>query len=151
MATVGRNIEAELNNLFLDCMNIVKDAGIEPAPIRSVSVNRRAKTRFGQCRYHRDIYGRYTCTINISIDVLDALHNDKNYLYAARSVVVHEILHAANIGDGHKGNWKRDAEKIMKLYPDLNISSNMKYDLFKITYFDFSTSLIDSFSDKNKM
>ena len=30
-------------------------------------------------------------------------------------------------------------------------SSNMKYDLFKITYFDFSTSLIDSFSDKNKL
>lgn len=30
-------------------------------------------------------------------------------------------------------------------------SSNMKYDFIKITYFDFSTTLIDSFSDKNKL
>lgn len=116
-----RNIEAELNNLYLDCMNIVKSAGINPVPITDVSVNRRAKTRFGQCRYHRGAYG-YTCSINISIDVLDALHNDKNCLDAARSVMVHEILHAANIGEGHKGNWKRDAEEVMRLYPSLNIS-----------------------------
>jgi magnesium-transporting ATPase (P-type) len=30
-------------------------------------------------------------------------------------------------------------------------SSNMKYDFIRITYFDFSTNLIDSFSDKNKL
>jgi magnesium-transporting ATPase (P-type) len=30
-------------------------------------------------------------------------------------------------------------------------SSNMKYDFIGITYFDFSTNLIDSFSDKNKI
>ena len=30
-------------------------------------------------------------------------------------------------------------------------SSNMKYDLLRITYFEFSSNLIDSFSDKNKI
>ena len=30
-------------------------------------------------------------------------------------------------------------------------SSNMKYDFMRITYFDFSSNLIDSFSDKNKL
>lgn len=52
----------KLYELFVEAKAIVEDCGIETGIITDVTVNRRAKKRFGQCRYNG-----YTGTYSINI------------------------------------------------------------------------------------
>ena len=54
-----------LYSMFNEAMEIVESCGIETGEIVGVSVNYRAKSRFGQCRRKNGVY-----TINISNEIL---------------------------------------------------------------------------------
>lgn len=114
----------DLNSLFDQCMKIVLDCGIYPEPIRSIEVNDRAKGRFGQCQYRYDwSTDTFYCNINVSSEILRDEANED----ATKSVIIHEILHAANRGEGHKGGWKRDAETIRE-YTGIKINRCDSYE-----------------------
>lgn len=115
----------DLNSLFDQCMKIVLDCGIYPEPIRNIEVNDRAKGRFGQCQYRYDwSTDTFYCNINVSSEIL----KDEADINVTKSVIIHEILHAANRGEGHKGKWKKDAEKINRTYPEIKISRCDSYE-----------------------
>lgn len=127
----------DLNSLFDDCLKMVLDCGLEPIPIAKVTINSRAKGRFGQCKIHREIAtmanGRRKitypyCTIEISSEILkDEADEDM-----VKSTIIHEILHACDPGEGHGGQWLIDAHKIMNTYPQIKISRCSSYEDFGI-------------------
>ena len=96
-----------LNKLFTECMNEVSSIGIDVEPIIDVSVNYRAKRRFGEARgFCKD--GVRVHTINISSEIL----RDEANTNEVKNTIVHEILHCTKGGNGHKGNWEKLANKV---------------------------------------
>ena len=110
----------DLNELFEKGIEIVKDScGAEViGNIREVTINTRAKTRWGLCKRYNS-GGRYSGYI---IEISDRILQDKVPVDSTMSTIVHEILHACKGGAGHKGQWKAYAEKVMKKYPNLTIT-----------------------------
>lgn len=90
------------NQLLQEGIKQVIEAGIEPGNIDpNVTVNTRAKTRFGQCR--KVPYGKYDYQININALLLGA---DKK---KAMNTMVHEILHTVKGCMNHGALWKSHA------------------------------------------
>ena len=115
----------DLNALYKEGRQIVAECIGEDKilDIDDVSVNYRAKTRWGQCKYNRKTGKR---SINISHRILaDSVPHD-----AVLSTVVHEILHACKDGHSHTGAWKRYAAKVMKEHPELSITRTTDYTFF---------------------
>ncbi len=71
---------------------------------RPISINRRAKSRWGSCT--RSKVGIHK--IEISSRILeDSVPDD-----ATMSTIIHEILHACKNGSGHRGQWSVYADMI---------------------------------------
>lgn len=87
-----------LNELFEYAMWVVEECGIETGEITSVTVNTRAKKRFGQCQYRNGTY-----RINISEFIL-ADETEEN---AVMETIIHEILHTCKGCMNHGKEWKR--------------------------------------------
>lgn len=94
-----------LNVLFEQAMYIVESCGIETGDIANVTINTRAKSRWGQCRR---IGGRYY--INISNRILA----DEVDTHATMETIIHEILHTCYGCMNHGKEWKRLANIITK-------------------------------------
>lgn len=94
-----------LNVLFEQAMYIVESCGIETGDIANVTINTRAKTRWGQCR---KMGGRYY--INISSRILA----DEVDTHATMETIIHEILHTCYGCMNHGKNWKRLANIITR-------------------------------------
>lgn len=88
-----------LMEMFNYGLEVVEACGIEYGNIVDVSINTRAKSRFGQCRYNR-VMGTYT--INISKFILDDDIDDK----AVMETIIHEILHTVEGCMNHGKKWK---------------------------------------------
>lgn len=102
-----------LNNLFNQCIKEVKAIGIEPGNIVSVTVNTRAKTRWGQTKKRGNSY-----SINISDRILQDGQDD----LIAKDTIIHEILHTCPDCMNHGPNWKALANKVNRAYPQYHIS-----------------------------
>lgn len=88
-----------LMEMFNYGLEVVEACGIEYGNIVDVSINTRAKSRFGQCRYNK-IAGTYA--INISKFILDDDVDNK----AVMETIIHEILHTVEGCMNHGKKWK---------------------------------------------
>lgn len=99
--------QQELNRLLAAVTAEAKQAGI-PVSSRvcpTVTVNRRARTRFGCCRRMGDGF-----TVEIAAALLEA---DEA---AIRQVLAHEILHTCPGCSNHGDRWKSYAARMNRLY-----------------------------------
>lgn len=104
-----------LQRTFDDCIQMMDEIGIDYGYIKSVTVNTRAKGRWGQCRSEFkgwNVYGdpTYSHTINISSILLD----ERTPLEALQSTIIHEILHTCPGCQNHGRNWEWRAEKVKR-------------------------------------
>ena len=93
----------DLQRLFEECMKELAGIGIGAEPILSVTVNTRAKKRWGQAK---KVPGGWE--INISSQLLQDDLPDT----PAKTVLIHEILHCRWNGTNHYGYWRALADKV---------------------------------------
>lgn len=86
-----------LNELFDYAMWVVEECGIETGDITNVTINTRAKKRYGQCRQTGNKY-----MINISAFIL----SDDTKEDAVMETIIHEILHTCKGCMNHGREWK---------------------------------------------
>ena len=98
-----RNIKVIVEN----CCHKLDAIGIEYGKITSVTINTRAKTRWGQCKLTNGCY---------SISISDRLMEESVDLIHLETTVIHEILHTCNGCMNHGREWKNLAEKVNCAY-----------------------------------
>lgn len=103
-----------LSHIMVECMQELDAIGIEYGEIVEISVNARAKKRWGQCKKVSS-RGQY------SIEISACLLRDNVDIIATKNTVIHEILHTCEGCMNHGKNWKRQAEKVNRAYPQYNI------------------------------
>jgi predicted SprT family Zn-dependent metalloprotease len=93
----------DLQKLFKQCLRECDELGIEYGNIVEVTINTRAKKRWGQtCRRPDGFH------INISSVLLrDDVSNE-----AAKDTIMHEILHTVDGCFDHKAKWQAMADKV---------------------------------------
>ena len=101
-----------LNILVQDAKDVLDDLGIEYGPIATVTINSRAKSRWGRCKRVGDVYH-----IEISSDLM---YDDVEW-ESAMNTMIHELLHAHKDRMCHTGEWKRCANLVNRKYPIYNI------------------------------
>ena len=97
----------DLNKLFIECMEDVKAVGLKPGTIVSVTINSRAKKRWGLCRATNGVY---------SIEISNRLLDDSVADIAAKNTLVHEIFHTCPNCMNHGTEWQRCADIVNKHY-----------------------------------
>ena len=103
----------DLNVLVQDTKDVLDELGIEYGDVISVTVNTRAKSRWGRCRSLGG--GKY------AIEISSELMGDDTEWEAAMNTMIHEFLHAHKDRMCHTGEWKRCAELVNHNYPIYNI------------------------------
>lgn len=107
----------ELANKALVDLNSI---GIYPSVTpNDFTINKRARTRYGLAKRHRNSDGTYDYSVNISAFLLDK-RNDVN---SVLTTIYHECCHCCDEcwNDGHKGKWLEYAEKVNKAFK-VNVS-----------------------------
>lgn len=101
-------LQAKLNNIYNEAVEMVLAANIplEPKKITNITLNTRAKRRWGQCK--RTPYGTYEININAEL----VKQSEEGTL----NTIIHELLHASKDGNGHNGKWKEYANTINSMY-----------------------------------
>lgn len=102
-----------LDKLYKEALADVRLAGIVPGNIVCVRPNSRSKRYWGWCKRRNGVY-----IIEISTKLLEDSVPD----VSTKNTIVHEILHSAKDGMGHKGAWKQYADIINAKYPHYHIS-----------------------------
>lgn len=97
----------DLTTHVLECMEMLDAIGIEYGNIKEVTVNTRAKRRWGQCRA---IPGGFS--ININADLLD----ERNSVEGLENTIIHELLHSCKGCMNHSEKWKALARKVKSAY-----------------------------------
>ena len=98
-------IDSRLKEYFENAKMILDKLGIEYGNVTDVSVNTRAKSRWGQCIYDK-ASDSYRITIN-------SLLLDETVSYkAVMDTVIHELLHCHKDRFCHTGEWKRCANLV---------------------------------------
>ena len=106
----------DIYELYSEGRSIVEECcGDVIGDITDISINTRSKRRWGQCHFNRS---NNTFQLQISSRILA----DEIPYEATLSVMIHEILHACEGGQSHKGMWKVYAKKVMDKYPELTIT-----------------------------
>lgn len=108
----------KLMDAYKDAKEILNSLDIEYGPIASVTVNNRAKSRWGVCKFDKRL-GKFFIEINS-----DLLDESVSY-EALMDTLIHEMLHASKnrFYSGHKGDWKHCADKVNYYYPQFNIKT----------------------------
>lgn len=89
------------------CMEMLDDLNIPYGNIKEVTVNTRAKRRWGQCK---GIPGGFA--ININAVLLDENIPDDGLM----NTMLHELLHSVPGCMNHGAKWKAMADKVHKAY-----------------------------------
>ena len=105
----------DLQAIYWNCIGLLTEIGIDYGTITEVTVNHRAKKRWGQCKgsfagYASNGERRYTYSINISEILLD----ERVPIESLQNTVIHEILHTCPGCQNHGPEWKRRADKVKK-------------------------------------
>jgi len=96
-----------LKNFVNECRNDIESLGIELGDIADVTVNTRAKNRWGLCSKRQ---GKYY--ISISSQLLEDSVDDMS----VKNTVAHELLHTIKDGMRHTGEWKSAANLLNDVY-----------------------------------
>ena len=118
----------DVNVLTNECINELESIGLkdELETITSVTVNSRAKGRFGRVLTRRNrSTGKATHSITISSEILQDCVDDK----AVKNTIMHELLHCTRDGNNHAVGWKRLAN-IVNRKLGYNITRTNKYSDF---------------------
>lgn len=95
-------------NLYLECMQELRDIGIEYGCVSKWEINTKAKKRWGQCE---DLgHGYYS--INISVRLLADGVDD----VATKTTILHELLHTCDGCMNHGKEWLRLADEVNRAY-----------------------------------
>lgn len=97
----------DLELITLACMEKLDKLGIPYGNILEVTINTRAKSRWGQCRHCAEGH-----KINISARLLD----DSTDIRGLENTILHELLHTAPGCNNHGAVWKAYAEKVNAAY-----------------------------------
>lgn len=95
----------DLIDFTIQCMNELDRIGIPYGNVIDVTINTRAKKRWGQCR---KVPGGFT--ININVVLLD----EKNDVDGLRNTIFHELLHTCPDCWNHGTQWKAYAAMIRR-------------------------------------
>lgn len=115
----------DLQKYANECINDMKVLGIKVPYIKEFKVNKRAKSRYGQCQR---INGGYS--INICVDLLD----EECPLGALKETLYHEIIHTLPRCFNHGEEFKRYAGMVNKAY-GVNVSRcSTKEEKYGIVY-----------------
>lgn len=100
----------DLQRLYEECLAELASIGIRPMSITKVSVNTRARKRWGQARKVRagSLMSPEAWEINVNADLLAEDLPD----WPAKTVLIHEILHCVRGCHGHTGRWRTLADKV---------------------------------------
>lgn len=109
----------DLQKLFKECKEELDYIGIKYGCIESITINTRAKKRWGQCK----------CTLNsqywenriFSINISSRLLQDDISDNACKNTIMHEILHTCRGCMNHGEEWKRVSEIVNDCYAFYNI------------------------------
>lgn len=96
-----------LNETFNKCKVLLDNLNIYYGNITNVSVNTRAKKRWGQCK-------RVGGTFEISIN--SCLLDETNPIEALENTILHELLHTVYGCFNHGEMWQLMANKVNKAY-----------------------------------
>lgn len=97
-----------LNLAFAECKKELDNIGIPYGNIKEIVPNKRAKTRWGQCKKSYD--GTYS--INISTRLLD----DNTPYKSLKDTIIHEMIHTCPKCMNHGLEWKQYADKVNYYY-----------------------------------
>lgn len=97
----------DLQKIFKECLRECDNLGIQYGNIVEVTVNTRAKQRWGQTRRRIDGFHINISSVLLRDDVSDE---------AAKDTIMHEILHTVDGCLNHKYKWKAMADKVNKAY-----------------------------------
>ena len=106
-----KQMEKRLEEVFNECIEEMNAIEIPFGRIVEITVNYRAKSRWGQCQMKRDCYGR-CYRININADLLHVDAPEKGL----KETIIHEILHTCPDCWCHTGEWKRLANLVNDCY-----------------------------------
>ena len=106
-----RQMEKRLEEIFRECIDEMNAIEIPFGKITEVTVNYRAKSRWGQCCRKCDVYG-FVYTININCDLCHPEASEKGL----KETIIHEILHTCPDCMCHTGEWKRLADLVNDCY-----------------------------------
>jgi len=98
----------DLEAIAYECMEKLDALEIPYGNVTEISVNTRAKSRWGQCRHKPD----GTHTININVELLD----ESNDIRGLENTIIHELLHTCPGCNNHGPIWKTYAEKVRAAY-----------------------------------
>lgn len=127
-------VDKRLRKYYDDACCILNTLGIEFGPIIDVSVNTRAKSRWGQCRYNNT-------TKMFSIEISSVLLEENVAYKDIMDTMLHELLHCNTKRLNHTGEWKRCAN-LVNLNYDYNIkrattAAEKNIDLNKIVNYKY--------------
>lgn len=97
-----RQMEQKLERVYRECIDEMNAIEIPFGRITEVTVNYRAKSRWGQCCKRFDAYGTMY-KINIRCDLCHPDAPEK----ALKETIIHEIIHTCPDCMCHTGEWKR--------------------------------------------
>ena len=98
----------DLETIAYECMEKLDALAIPYGNVTEISVNYRAKSRWGQCRHGKD----GTHSININAELLD----ERNDVRGLENTILHELLHTCPGCNNHGEIWKTYAEKVNAAY-----------------------------------
>lgn len=96
-----------LNAVYHECISELDAIGIEYGNIISVTVNTRAKKRWGQCKRTPN---------GFIISVNAALLDERNDISGLKNTIIHEVLHTCEGCMNHGSEWKYYARKVNHAY-----------------------------------
>lgn len=99
----------DLQRYANECIKDMKAIGIEVPVIEEFKVNKRAKSRYGQCSYNRK-------TKAYVIEICDDLLDEECNVMALRETIFHEIIHTLPNCMNHGAEFKKYADMINKAY-----------------------------------
>lgn len=101
----------DLQKVFQNCIVMMDEIGIDYGKIIKVTVNTRAKRRWGQCHIERRGYAIPT---TYSINISEVLLDERVPLEALQNTMIHEILHTCPGCFNHGNGWQLRAEKVKR-------------------------------------
>ena len=107
-----RQMEKRLEEVFNECIDEMNAIDIPFGKITEVTVNYRAKSRWGQCCKRYDYTVGTVYKININADLCHPDASERGL----KETIIHEILHTCPDCMCHTGEWKRLADLVNDCY-----------------------------------
>ena len=98
----------DLNKIYTECQKKLKSIGIQTGEIQKIAINKRARSRWGQCK----VVPNRKYEIEISHQLLDDTVPNK----AMETVIIHELLHSCPGCMNHGEKWKKLCHKVYVAY-----------------------------------